>query len=164
MDGADYLYACVEAGVAISGFSALVIALRGREPVALAEYERRTVVRLVERGLMAAFLSLLPILLSGLGLPNHLVWFTSSGMLALYGLYSAIKTWRARRLADQIVPAPLFYLLTVVGLVVIGIQVLNAFDLGLAQSVWWYLVGVTWLLASAGYAFMFVLRAWARVA
>lgn len=58
MDGADYFYVFVEAGVAISGFSALVIALRVREPVDLSEIERRIVVRLVERGLMAAFLSL----------------------------------------------------------------------------------------------------------
>ena len=40
------------------------------------------------------------------------------------------------------------------------IQVMHAFGLGIRQNAWWYIVAVTWLLATAGYRFFFALRKW----
>jgi len=167
MEGADYLYACVEAGVALSGFSALIIALRRREPTQFSAYDRQLVASLVERGLMAAFFSLLPILLFGLGLSEQLVWLFTGGTFVAYGISIAIRSWHSRRLdqaGSQFLSGALFYPLMALGVVLIGVQALHAIGLGLQQSVWWHLLAVTWLLTSAGYLFVFVLRAWVRAA
>jgi len=51
-----------------------------------------------------------------------------------------------------------------IGLFVLALQVAHALGLGFQQSVWWYLVGLTWLLVSAGYLFYLAIRGWARVA
>ena len=45
-----------------------------------------------------------------------------------------------------------------------GIQIAHAFGFYLEQSVWWYLLALTWLLTSAGYVFFFVVRGWVRAA
>jgi hypothetical protein len=167
VEGSDYLYACVEAGVALSGFSALIIALRRREPLQFSAYDRQLVANLVERGLMAAFFSLLPILLFGLGFSERLVWLFSSGAFVAYGISIAIRSWRSRlpdQADSQLVSGALFYPLMAVGLALIAVQALHAVGLGLQQSVWWHLLAVTWLLTSAGYLFVFVLRAWVRAA
>ena len=42
--------------------------------------------------------------------------------------------------------------------------ILNVLPLGTSQGPHWYLLAVTWLLASAGYIFWFLLRAWVRTA
>jgi hypothetical protein len=167
VEGSDYLYACVEAGVAVSGFSALIIAFRRREPAQFSAFDRQLVASLVERGLMAAFFSLLPILLFGLGLSERFVWLLSSGSFVVYGVSIVMRTWRPLRLdraGSQFLSGPLCYLLMTVALTLISVQALHAIGLGLKQSVWWHLLAVTWFLASAGYLFVFVLRAWVRAA
>ncbi len=167
MEGSEYMYAMAEVGVALAGFAAIVIALRQKEGAALSEGDRRVVASLIERGLAVAILSFLPILLAGLSLSERTVWFSCSGTFALYGVSLAIRTSLNRKFvtrAAKFVSDPVFYMLMLLGLVMIALQVLHAFGLGLQQSAWWYLVGVTWLLFTAGYHFFFALRAWIRAA
>ena len=45
---------------------------------------------------------------------------------------------------------------------VIIVQVLNAIGLVLSQGLWWYALGVAWLMVTAGYTFVIYLRAWIR--
>jgi hypothetical protein len=158
------MYTAAEVGVALAGFAALVISFRQREDSALSDLDRLVTANLVERGLMAAFFSFLPILLFGLGLSPRLVWFFSSGIFATYGVWVLKRSFRARRLSGGLV-APLgFYILAAIGVLIVALQVCHALGLGLRQSAWWYLVAVTWLLVSAGYRFFFILRAWVRSA
>jgi hypothetical protein len=166
MEGSDYLLTCAEVGVALAGFSALVVAIRQRGSDPISAVNRRFVSVLIERGLMATFLSLLPILLWGLGASPSVLWLCSSMALAVY---VASMAWRSAALrsdreAARLVPEPAFYGLMFAGLLLMVLQVAHAFGLGLAQSVWWYSVGITWLLASAGYLFFFVVRDWTRAA
>lgn len=156
------MYTSAEVGVALAGFAALVIAFRQRKDSSLSDNDRLVVSSLVERGLMAAFLSFLPILLVGLGLSERLVWFFSSSIFVVYGVSLVIRSIRSRRLSGELVAGSVFYTLMAVGVLMIALQVCHAFGLGLRQSAWWYLVGVTWLLVSAGYRFLFVLRGWVR--
>jgi hypothetical protein len=167
VEGSDYLLTCAEIGVALAGFSALVVAVhqRGTEP--LSAMDRRLVALLIERGLMATFFSLLPVLLAGLNVPEKALWFSSSLLVAAYGLSmgwrSAASRWNDREAPDIVAPLP-FYALLVVGLSVVFLQIIHALGFGIEQSVWWYLVAVTWLLTSAGYLFFFVIRGWMRSA
>jgi hypothetical protein len=116
---------------------------------------------------MAALFSLLPIPLFGLGLSERLVWLFSSGSFVAYAISIAMRSWHSLRLdqaGSQLLSGVLFYPLMALALVIIAVQALHAVGLGLQQSVWWHLLAVTWLLASAGYLFVFVLRAWVRAA
>jgi hypothetical protein len=162
MDSQSYLLTCVEAGVAMSGFAAIAMALRGRSPDEIAVRDRLIVALLVERGLVGAFLALLPILLAGLVLPDRLVWLVSSGLLVAYGVFTQLKTVRNRDIAVQLGSSWLFYFLLLVATTALGIQVLNALGIGLTQGIWWYLLGITWLLVSVGYTFILFVRSWVR--
>lgn len=162
MDGSEYMYTAVEAGVALAGFSALVIALRQRDSKSLSTSDRIVVASLVERGLMAAFFAFMPILLFGLNLSAAQVWLISSGSFFLYGLSILFRAWRNRWHATSIAPLPVYYALIVIGILLIFLQLLHALGIVITQSVWWYLTAVTWLLVTAGYRFFFVLLGWIR--
>lgn len=166
MDGSDYLLTCAEVGAALAGFSALVVAIRQRSEQPLAPFYRRLVAVLIERGLLATFFSLLPVLLEGLGVTAGMLWFSSSISLAAYG---GLMAWRSLVVprdpeARKLISVPAYFGLMLVGMLVLGLQIANAFGIGLTQSVWWYSIGVTWLLASAGYLFFFVILDWTRAA
>lgn len=167
MEGSDYLLTCAEVGVALAGFSALVVAVRQRGAEALPAMDRRLVALLIERGLMATFLSFVPLLLAGLGVSEETVWFGSSSLFAAYGLSMAWRSAASRRTdreSSEIVAPPAFYALFVTGLLVIVLQIAHALGVGIQQSAWWYAVAVTWLLSSAGYLFFFIIRWWMRAA
>ena len=167
LEGSEYMYTSAEVGVALAGFAALVIAFRQRQDSALSDSDRRVVASLVERGLMAAFFSFLPILLFGLGLPERLIWFFSSGTFVAYGvsiIIRSIRSMRSRKISSGLASNPVFYILFALGVLMVALQVCHALGLGIKQSAWWYLVAVTWLLVSAGYRFFFVLRGWVRSA
>jgi hypothetical protein len=166
MDGSDYLLTSAEIGVAIAGFAALVVAIRQREAEPLSPLHRQFVSLLIERGLVATFFSLLPILLLGLGVSASVVWLSSSLSFALYALSMAWRSATNRGAVDaaKIVPPRAFNALMLTGLLVIALQVAHAFGVGIHQNVWWYALGVTWLLSSAAYVFFFFLREWTRAA
>lgn len=160
MEGSEYMYAAVEAGVALAGFSALIIALRQRDNKTLSAQDRIVVASLVERGLMAAFFALLPILLFGLDLSAGSVWLICSGSFFIYGISILFRALRNRKLSGSIVSAPLYFALLFIGVLLIIVQLLHAVGIGITQSAWWYLTAVTWLLVTAGYRFFFVLLGW----
>jgi hypothetical protein len=163
MDGESYLYALVEAGVALAGFSAIAAILGVKDPHESGTTQRLVVARLVERSLMASLFALLPILLFGLGLSGRIVWLISSGTLAIYGAITLTRTLQRRAIAHQLgLSRSLFILLVLIALAIIIVQVLNAIGVVLAQGLWWYTLGVTWLMVSAGYTFVIYLRAWVR--
>ena len=164
MEGSDYLLTSAEVSVALAGFTALVVVLRQGTPRGI---PAGLVISLVERSLVSTVLSLLPVLLSGLSVPPSHLWFTSSGLL---GLYVASLAWRGATLrrrepaAAEMISGPAFLLLFALGPLVVILQIANAVGIGVEQSVWWYLVGLTWVLSSVCYLFYFAIRSWARAA
>ena len=161
MDGSEYISTTAELGVGLAGFAALFIAIRGPESSSLSQVDRLLIANLIERGLVAALMSLLPILLFGLSFPESIVWFLLSGTFAIYGIALAIRsTSNFKRNPNRLISAPWFYTLALMGMAMVVLQLMHAFGLGIHQSVWWYLVAVTWLLFTAGYWFFFVLLRW----
>jgi|GEM_PF-1702208 len=167
MEGSEYLLTSAEIGVALAGFAALVIVVRQRSADELSSSDRMLVASLIERGLMAALFSFLPLLLLGLGLAAGVVWFCASGTLSIYMFSLAWRSAVNRRRdpqASELVVRPLFITLTIIGLSMAGLQVVHSIGVGIQQSVWWYLLGLTWLLTATGYIFVFVVRGWVRAA
>ena len=167
MEGADYLLTCSEVAVAFAGFSALVVVIRQRGADELSPSYRSLVASLIERSLVAVFLSLLPILLSGLGVSPSRVWSLMSGTLGIYIISLAWRSAVARKrnpLVREFISGSMFSVIYVFGVLVLMLQIAHALDIGVQQSVWWYLVGLTWLLMSAGYLFYIAIRGWARAA
>ena len=72
----------------------------------------------------------------------------------------AQKRPEAQRMIDRRISLVLFAL----GTPATFAPILNVLPLGISQGPHWYLLAVTWLLASAGYIFWFLLRAWVRAA
>ena len=95
--------------------------------------------------------------LAVLSLTASAVWLTR---LAWRGATLRRRVPEAAELSSR----PVFALLYVLGLVVMVLQFANALGVGVQQSVWWYLVGLTWLLASVCVLFFLSVRAWARAA
>lgn len=164
MVGETYLYTLVEAGVVLAGFSAIAVALEIRS-TRLSETRRKAVIaRLVERSLMASLFALLPALLSGLGLSERIVWLIASGSLAAYSAFRLVNTVRNHRgtAAQMGVGRASFFVFALIAVAVIILQVLNAIGLVLSQGLWWYALGVTWLLLTAGHTLVVYMRAWVR--
>ncbi len=167
MEGSEYLLTSAEIGVALAGFAALVIAVRQRAANELSSSDRLLVASLIERGLMAALFSFLPLLLSGLGLAAGVVWFWASGALSIYIFSLGWRGVANRRRDPQtsvLVSRSLFLPLMIIGLSMAGIQLVHSIGVGIQQSVWWYLLALTWLLTACGYVFFFVVRGWVRAA
>ncbi|HXW09672.1 MAG TPA: hypothetical protein VD737_03600 [Steroidobacteraceae bacterium] len=164
MDGDNYLYALVEAGVALAGFSAIAIALESRGVQQSETRQKAVIARLVERSLMASLFALLPTLLFGLDISERIVWLIASGSLAGYGAFRLVQTLRTHKetMVQMRVGGATRFVLGLVAVAVIIIQVLNAIGFVLSQGQWWYALGVTWLMVTAGYTFVIYLRAWMR--
>ena len=165
MEGSDYLLTAAEVAVALAGFSALVIVLRRSDSRGVPP---GLVASLIERSLVATMLSLLPVLLYGLGLPTSQLWLFASGLLGTY-IVSLAWRWAAtlRRREPgfaELISGPAFALFFGLGLIVMVLQFANAAGVGVQQSVWWYLTGVTWLLGSVCLMFFLAVRFWARAA
>jgi hypothetical protein len=94
------------------------------------------------------------------------VWLFSSGTFVAYGVSLAVRAIKIQRseriLASELLSEVAFRILLSIGLLVVLLQSAHAVGIGLQQSVWWYLICVTWLLTSAGYSFFFVIRSWVR--
>jgi hypothetical protein len=162
MEGSDYLFTAAEIAAALAGFAALIVALGDARQQ---DILRGVVPSLIERSLVAILLSLFPALLEGLGAAPRVLWGVCSGTLALYVVSLAVRSMRLRRHEPhfrEFLAGPVFYALYVIGLLVLLLQIAHAADLLVTQSVWWYLVGLTWLLASICYLFFSFIRAWAR--
>jgi len=162
MEGSDYLFTSAEIAAALAGFAALIVALGDARQQDLL---RGVVPSLIERSLVAILLSLFPALLEGLGAAPRVLWGVCSGTLALYVVSLAGRSLRLRRHEPhfrEFLTGPVFYTLYVIGLLVLLLQIAHAADLLASQNVWWYVVGLTWLLASICYLFFSFIRAWAR--
>ena len=166
MTAQDYLYACVEAGVALSGFAALAIALRSRGDREYTAYERTLVASLIERGLLAALFALAPMLVGSFTSSEETAWLLCSGAFFVYAVSVVVRSAIGRKEveAQRMVSRRLSLVLFALGTPATFAPVLNVLPLGTSQGPHWYLLAVTWLLVSAGYIFWFLLRGWVRSA
>jgi hypothetical protein len=105
MDQFEALVGISQLGVALSGFAGVVFALSGHNAIELPENRNRLRV-LLQNGLAACFLSLIPQFLWGL-VSTEMVWALSSAAFVLYASMSTVRSWRIAlqdRAADPTLP------------------------------------------------------------
>jgi len=163
MDGANYLYTCAELSIAIVGFSAIAVALRQKQGTNIDEQDGHRIRMIIERGLMAALLAMLPLMLSHFDISGALLWRTSSGVLAVYAISILVRRYTARYKGYRILLNPIsIWVLLATGIAIIVIQLLNAAGAFPTFHLGWYLLGLTWLIVTAGYVFGFSIYVWTR--
>ena len=165
MDPFEYLLTCAEIGIALAGFAALMVALRERGGGNFSEQDRNIVSLLVERSLIATFLSLHPGVLHGLEIPNEKIALLSSAIFVIFSIYSArraINVHRSDPNLDDFISSISRRILWVAFLVVVSIQVANVIGGVFERSVWWYVLAILWVLVSAGWLFLLFVRSWVR--
>lgn len=119
---------------------------------------------MIERGLMSALFALAPMLVVSFTSTEEVAWSVCSAAILIYAASVIVRSTisRTRPEARQIIDHRIALVLLVVGTPVTLAPIFNVLPLGVSPGPHWYLVAVTWMLASAGYIFWFLLRDWVR--
>lgn len=157
MEFQESLATIAEIAIALAGFSGLVVVLRKKiGPLNAIEKYRLSV--LLATAFAAMFLSLLPSALHHLGLASHVLWRTSSALLAAFSVFFILgwvmSSRRFFHVAREIFSLPAFSLMTTGHLINLGLQLLVTFDLWGGGKPGVYLLGLIWLLAHASQQFV----------
>jgi hypothetical protein len=101
MDISDALLALAQVAVGLIGFSSVLIALSG-EPRQWSALDKYRITGMLANSISLLLLSLLPFVLSFLGVEDSAVWRSSAGVVALCLFVGMVVNFRAfRRLSDS---------------------------------------------------------------
>jgi len=153
----DSLATVAEIGIALAGFSGLVVVLRKRSGP-LNEIEKYRMSVLLATAFGAMFLALLPGALQQLGLDDDVVWRASSGILTAFSL-AFVLGWvlssrRFFNVAREIFSVPAFSLMTIGHLINLVSQLSVTLGMWGDGKTGVYLLGLLWLLAHASQQFV----------
>jgi len=153
----ESLTTIAEIGIALAGFSGLVVVLR-RNAGPLNEIEKYRMSVLLATAFGAMFLALLPAALQQLDLADDILWRTSSAFLATFS-FAFILGWvlssrRFFHVAREIFSVPAFSLMAIGHLINVGLQLSVTLGLWGDASPGVYLLGLVWLLAHASQQFV----------
>jgi hypothetical protein len=156
MDATELLTTLAQLGVALAGFSGIVVVLGARANGRWSARERQLLSALLAASGSVILWSLLPLLLLASELSDHRVWLVSSGswvvgQVAVLALRSrqAVRD-REARAEDRVLVVSLF----LGGVTALAVQVAN---LRLAVA-WPHLAGVSWHLAVSFLVFVRLLQ------
>jgi hypothetical protein len=153
----DLLTTLAQLGVALAGFSGIVVVLGARASGDWSARERQLLSVLLATSGAVILWSLLPLLLSASQLTDRRVWLLSSGSWAIGQV--GILVFRARQLARDPSAFAQDRGLAITafcgGVAALGVQLVNSFSWGIA---WPHLAAVTWHLALSFLVFVRLLQ------
>ena len=153
----ESLTTIAEIGIALAGFSGLVVVLR-KNTGALNEIEKYRMSVLLATAFGAMFLALLPAALQQSGFADALLWRTSSAFLTAFSLVFVLgwvsSSRRFFNVAREIFSVPAFSMMAIGHLTNVGLQLSVALGLWEESSPGVYLFGLIWLLAHASQQFV----------
>ena len=157
MEFQETLATIAQIGIALAGFSGLVVVLR-RDKGPLNEIEKYRMSVLLATAFGAMFLALLPDTLTYLGLTGDGIWRLSSAFLAVFSvLFILIWVWSSRRffrLAREIFSVPAFSLVVAGHVTNLVLQLLVSFGFFSRGQAGIFVLGLVWLLAHASQQFI----------
>jgi hypothetical protein len=144
MEGSDILQTLAEVAIALTGFTGIVVALRGRAGESLSGFAFVRFRILLVASLAAVAFALLPFLLHHAGLPSNALWSTCSGVVAVFMVPIAVHDIRANREYADVMPAIDRQIVPLLGLLgsalalaqIANVFVLHAFAPYLAAPMW----------------------------
>ena len=151
--GTDYLLRLAALSLSFVGFSAIVVTLRRALGGELAEGHIRLVRLYIETGLAVTALSLVPTLLTFLGVSEAALWRVASAMAgSLLTLLMIVQFRRRRRIEGRFPPwVVVMYLTSAAAVVALWLNVVGIpYGPGMAP----YAVSLTWSLLVSGYIFL----------
>ena len=161
----DLLTVMAEVGIALTGFTGLVVVLGRRARGDWTTAERTQLTILLQTSLAAVFFALLPLLTPRLPFPETAVWRALAGILSIACSAMTVSNWLPIIAASKAFPRSwrlLTYLSTVIMLSLVASGFVVAFG-GLAEHrALIYLLTVGFLLCLAGGNFAFLLTPMAR--
>ena len=151
MAGAGVLLTVAEISAIVVGFSAVVFALQPRSATRAA-FAARVI---VELGLSSMLFALLPLALALLGVAEDRVWQFSCGSLVLFlSVYFTAYFLRRRRPLAEVDSAVLrwqgLYPMVAIGYTLSVVFVLGLLGVGISAGPGLYVLGLTYVLLSAG--------------
>ena len=153
----ESLTTVAEIGIALAGFSGLVVVLR-KNTGPLNEIEKFRMSVLLAAAFGAMFLALLPAALQHLGFTDDTLWRTSSAFLVIFSIAFVIGWVMSSRrffsVAREIFSVPAFSLMTFGHLINLTLQLSVTLGLWEGRSAGIYLLGLLWLLAHASQQFV----------
>ena len=148
MPSADFLLTLAEISIAFVGFSAIVFVFLRFGSGGESRFRNLQVSIIIQIGLLALFLSLLPLLLGLFPLDEVRVWRSSSLLFALAGVLQMVSYTRRRaglHVPPEVTQRNYLVRIAASALVIVS-QLLNAFLLPPSWVAAVYCAGVTWLL------------------
>ena len=157
MESLESFTTIAEIGIALAGFSGLVVVLR-KTTGALNAIEKYRMSVLLATAFGAMFLALLPGALQHLGLADDILWRTSSAFLTAFSfvfvLGWVLSSRRFFHVAREIFSVPAFSLMTVGHLTNLVLQLSVTLGLWGDGKPGVYFLGLVWLLAHASQQFV----------
>jgi hypothetical protein len=152
-DGIDYLLRLAGLALSFVGFSAVVVTVRRALGGELSESHLRLVRLYIETGLAVTALSLVPMLLSLLGVAEATLWrIASVAAASLLTLLMIVQFRRRRRIEGRFPPwVVAVYVTSVAAVLALW---LNAAGVPYGPGAAPYAISLTWSLLVSGYIFL----------
>jgi hypothetical protein len=156
MNGAEILTTIAQLGVAVTGFSGIVIVFN-RPPGRLSEFEAFRISILFANSLAAVFLALIPFVLFYSGLPDTVIWRTASALCFVFEvIFVASHVGPARKFLRE---HRALFNVGLLGFVTCGhamnaiLQLCNALDVINRRNLSIFILGLLWLLFHSAFQF-----------
>jgi len=153
----EILTTLAQLGIAVAGFSGIVVVLgaRVREGAVL----ENVLLNVLLTGSVGVVLwALIPLLMLSAQIQDHVVWVVASaGWSAQQVLVLVMRAYQARRMSSQVArPDTAFFVLALVG--GIGMLVLQIANIVWLSSAWPHLAGLAWWLMLSFVVFLRLMR------
>jgi protein-S-isoprenylcysteine O-methyltransferase Ste14 len=155
MKEADQLLVLTQVAIAVAGFAGIVGAFQFKEGEKIKRGDAVGLAIIVNTGLMSAFYSTLPLLLTNLGISDTIVWAICSGFTCIVYTYFNIdfairlKNFKSYKTINKI----MVYSLFIVSFIIIVINFLNASNIVFKREFGPFYISLVYSIGSVCYMF-----------
>ena len=155
MQGAEQLLTLTQVAIAVAGFAGIIGTFQFKEGEKIRRGDAVGLAMIVNTGLMAAFYSTLPFLLSNFGFNDEIVWAISSGSGTI--IYFIFLIYAAKRLKKfkmyKTINKALVFLLFFISFIIIIINIMNSFNLVFKREFGPFYISLVYALGSVCFMF-----------
>jgi len=155
MEEAGQLLTLTQVAIAVAGFAGVIGTFQFKEGEKIRRGDAVGLSMIVNTGIMAAFYSILPFLMSNFGIRDEIVWAISSGSGTV--IYIIFLFYAARRLKKfkmyKTINKLLVFFLFFVAFIIIIINIMNAFNIVFKREFGPFYISLIYALGSVCYMF-----------